>query len=118
VYRIELSEEGEIDLELIFDHLVESHIQLGEPVSDAVEHAARRLRSIRADIFSIGRNPYQGTLSPEIAIGLRHVTKNRAIIYFDVDEVRKFARVIAVFFGGQDHKRHIATRLGSAIPDH
>lgn len=112
VYKVELSLEGEIDLDLIFDHLVEAHIQLGEPVADAVDQAGIRLRKIRSDIFSIGRSPYQGTLSPDIAAGLRHVTKNRSIIYFDINEQLKVVQIIAVFFGGQDHAQHILKRLG------
>ncbi|CAN7680779.1 type II toxin-antitoxin system RelE/ParE family toxin [Neorhizobium sp. LjRoot104] len=110
-YKVELSEESEIDLDQIFDHLVDAHMRLGQPLEDAVEQASERIRLIRNDIFGIGRTSYQGTLSPDIAEGLRHVTKNRAIIYFDVHESRGIVQVIAVFFGGQDHKRHMLKRI-------
>ena len=50
-------------------------------------------------------------MSKEIGDGLRHVTKNRAVIYFDVYEATQSIRVIAVFFGGQDHQRHMLKRL-------
>jgi toxin ParE1/3/4 len=116
-YKVELSEESEVDLDRIFDHLVEVHIHLGEPLEDAVDHAAHRLRKIRTDIFAVGRAPYQGTLSSGIAQGLRHVTKNRGIIYFDIDDVRQSVRVVAVFFGGQDHEKHILKRLGNQSGD-
>ncbi|MGF9694797.1 type II toxin-antitoxin system RelE/ParE family toxin [Rhizobium sp. 0TCS1.26] len=111
VYKVELSEESETDLDRIFDHLVEAHISLGTPLADAVDEAANRLRKIRSDVFTVGRSPYQGTLTPEIAQGLRHVTKNRAIIYFDIDDARQSVQVLAVFFGGQDHQRHMLARL-------
>lgn len=116
-YKVQLSEESEVDLDRIFDHLVEAHIHLGEPLEEAVDHAAQRLRKIRTDIFALGRAPYQGTLSPQIAQGLRHVTKNRGIIYFDIDDVMQSVRVIAVFFGGQDHEHHILKRLGNRPGD-
>ncbi|MDQ0456352.1 type II toxin-antitoxin system RelE/ParE family toxin [Rhizobium paknamense] len=116
-FEVQLSEESEIDLALILDHLIEAYCALGDPIADAVNQAAGRLRKIRDDIFSIGASPYQGTLSPDIAAGLRHVTKNRAIIYFDVDDARQTVRVIAVFFGGQDHQRHMLARLGKGYRD-
>ncbi len=41
-------------------------------------------------------------------------TKGRAIFYFTVDGEAHVVRVLAVFFGGQDHQRQILKRLGSA----
>lgn len=111
VSKVELSEESEIDLKQIFDHLVEAYTQLGETLEDAFHQASERVRCIRSDIFGLGKAPYQGTLSKEIGDGLRHVTKNRAIIYFDVYETTRTVQVIAVFFGGQDHRRHMLKRL-------
>lgn len=60
---------------------------------------------------ALGRTPHQGTLRPELAPGLRSVTKDRAIFYFDVDDDRRVVRVLAVFFGGQDHQRLMLKRL-------
>ena len=112
VYEVRRSKESELDLDLIFDHLVEVHVELGDLPRDAFAQAAARVRKIQDDIFAIGRIPHQGTLSPELAPGLRHVTKDRAIIYFGVDDTRRLVSVIAVFFGGQDHHSHILRRLG------
>lgn len=114
VFEVELSEESEIDLKQIFDHLVQSYIQLGEPLEDAFDQASERVRRTRSDILGLGKAPYQGTLSKEIGDGLRHVTKNRAVIYFDVYEARRVVQVIAVFFGGQDHQRHMLKRIQGA----
>ncbi|WP_105416842.1 type II toxin-antitoxin system RelE/ParE family toxin [Neorhizobium sp. T25_27] len=113
-YEVRLSEESENDLALIFDHLIDVHLSLGEAVEDAISRATARIRRIEDDIFSIGRFPYKGTLTPEVAVGLRHVTKGRAIIYFDVYEQQELVQIIAVFFGGQDHQRHMLERLGVA----
>ena len=102
------------DLDRIHDHLIESYIRLGDPFSDAFDRAEARIQAIEMDLETLAQAPYQGTLSPEIAPGLRHVTKNRAIFYFQVDEARQVILVLAVFFGGQDHGQHIMDRLGRA----
>ncbi|WP_264773569.1 hypothetical protein [Defluviimonas salinarum] len=38
-------------------------------------------------------------------------TKERAILYFDLDEGRRTVRLLAVFFGGQDRRAAILERL-------
>ena len=43
--------------------------------------------------------------------GLRHLAIGRVICWFDVDDERQPVRVLAVFFGGQDHVRHMLARL-------
>lgn len=111
-FKVLRSAEGERDTILIFDYLLEAYTALGDPPADAAERAAARLRAINADMEALGKAPYQGTLMPEIAPGLRRVTKNRAVFYFHVDDQQQLVQVIAVFFGGQDHLRHIMKRLG------
>ena len=59
---------------------------------------------------ALGTTPKQGTLRPEIRSGLRNVTKDRAVVYFDVNDDEKVVRVLAVFFGGQDHQRRMILR--------
>lgn len=44
---------------------------------------------------------------------LRHVTKYRAVFYFTTDETNETVRVLGVFFGGQDHRRHLLARIAS-----
>ncbi|MBX9459145.1 MAG: type II toxin-antitoxin system RelE/ParE family toxin [Rhizobium sp.] len=100
------------DLDLIFDHLVESYVRLGETPADAANIAANRVGMIRADMNAIARAPYQGTLLDHMAVGLRSVTNNKAIFYFDVDEAAQIVSILAIFFSGQDHHRHMSRRLG------
>ena len=102
------------DLDLIHDHLIESYINLGDAFSDAFDRAEARIEAIEMELETLAQSPHQGTLSPEIAPGLRHVTKNRAIFYFKVDDERQVILVLAVFFGGQDHGQHILKRLDPA----
>lgn len=110
-YRVIRSKDSDRDLNLIFRHLVDSYVALGEPVSDALQRAIRRMDAIRQDVRALALAPHQGNLDPDIRPGLRHVTKNRAIIYFHVDDTAEIVRVIAVFFGAQDHRRHMLMRL-------
>ncbi|QYA16578.1 type II toxin-antitoxin system RelE/ParE family toxin [Rhizobium sp. AB2/73] len=114
VFKVVRSADSDRDLGLIFDHLIESYIALGDPLADAFDRAAARLHTIEGDMEALAQAPYQGTLLPDVAPGLRQVTKNRAIFNFDLDEERQVLRVLAIFFGGQDHLRRYLTQLGRA----
>ena len=110
-WTVERSAEADSDIELIFDSLFQAAMDFGEPAEQAFERAARRIRAIDDAIFSLAVAPHQGTPDAHLLPGLRHVSKERAIIYFDADEGAKILRVLAVFFGGQDHQRRMLIRL-------
>lgn len=110
-YRVERALDTEADLEAIFDFLVHSYIEFGESKTDALERAAQRLESIETAMLSLGATPHQGTKRDDVLAGLRSVTKDRAIYYFDVDDDARRVRVLAIFFGGQDHRRAMLKRL-------
>lgn len=46
----------------------------------------------------------------DLIAGLRHLTINRAIYWYLVDEGRHDLRILAIFFGPQDHQRHMLLR--------
>jgi plasmid stabilization system protein ParE len=104
------------DLEAVFDHLAESHMALGEPPEAAFARAAARVRAIEDAMERLGRAPFQGPLRPDLMPDLRQVTKDRAVFYFQVDAAAERVRVLAVFFGGQDHLAQMLRRLGGAAP--
>jgi plasmid stabilization system protein ParE len=110
-YKVIRSEEVNRDLRLILRHLVDSYVVLGDPLTDAFERATHRVDAILDDMRALGHMPHQGTQLSALRPGLRQVTKKRAIFYFVVDEDARIVRIIAVFFGGQDHGRHIQARL-------
>lgn len=116
VWRVERSEATDRDLEAIFDFLFETAIGFGDSPEEAFDRAARRIGAIEAAMLGLGRAPRQGTLHPDLLPGLRHVTKDRTIFYFDLDEAARRVRVLAIFHGGQDHRRRALIRLlrGSA----
>ncbi|MBY5935675.1 type II toxin-antitoxin system RelE/ParE family toxin [Tateyamaria omphalii] len=110
-YRVLRSAACDADIEVIFDHLFQSYRDLGDPLEDALNRAAARVRGIEDALAGLGDVPFQGTLVPQIMDGLRHVTKDQAVFYFISDDARRDVRVLGVFFGGQDHRRHILRRI-------
>jgi plasmid stabilization system protein ParE len=113
-YKVERSEASDRDLETIFDFLYEAALGFGEDAATAFERASTRILEIEDAMESLGGVPHQGTLHPGFSDGLRSVTKGRAIFYFDVDDSEHLVRVLAIFFGGQDHQRRMLLRLLSS----
>ena len=108
--RVEFADAAERDLELIFDHLAEAYRGFGEAPDQAFEQAARRVRAIVATADRLALAPHRGTVHDDLAPGIRHVTLDRAVYYFRVADDGS-VRVIAVFFGGQDHQRRMRLRI-------
>lgn len=111
VFRLEFSADAERDFELIFDHLLRSYLDFGERLDTAVDHAGRRISEIRDAAGRIKTASHREERRDDILPGLRHLSIFRAIYWFDVDEEGRTARVLAVFFGGQDHVLHMMRRL-------
>jgi plasmid stabilization system protein ParE len=107
--KVEFAEDALRDLGLILDHLAEIYVATGETRADAVEHAANRVRRILASADRLALVPHRGPLHEDLAPGLRHAALDRAVFYFQVEPDR--VRVLAVFFGGQDHQRQMRLRL-------
>lgn len=109
-YSVELAVDAREDLVAIHNFLVDSYLAFGENTVDSLNRADARIGAIGEALRALGDVPAQGTLRPEIRIGLRNVTKDRAIIYFDVDDDAHVVRILAIFYGGQDHQRHMLKR--------
>ena len=110
-HRLEFSAEAERDFRLIFDHLLDSYLGFGESLESALDHAEARIPEIRAAANRIPAMPHRGQRHDDLLPGLRHLAIGRAIYWFDVDDEVQAVRVLAVFFGGQDHIRHMTIRL-------
>lgn len=54
--------------------------------------------------------PFRGTLWPDPLAELHWITENLAIFYLQMDETVALVRVLAVFFGGQDHRMKVLSR--------
>ena len=110
-FAIEFSADAEDDFDLIFDHLFESYVAFGEDTEEALNHAARRVMAIRKAADRLARFPIRGTARDDVLPGIRFLAVARAIYWFDVDQTARKVRILAVFFGGQDHIRHMLVRL-------
>ena len=114
-YEVRRSVACRQDLEIIFDFLIDAHRSLGESLGEsvggAVERAARRITAIDDAMDALGAAPHQGTLRPDIMDGLRWVSRDRGVFYFVVDDAACRIDVLAVFFGGEDHKQRILERI-------
>lgn len=111
MWDLEFSAEAEWDFGLIFDHLASSYAELGDEPAAALRRAADRTREIRASINILANSPFIGTLRSDIRAGLRFVRMEKTVIWFLPDEERACVVVIALFFGAQDHIRHMLSRL-------
>ena len=110
-FRLEFSSEAERDFGLIFDHLLRSYLDFGESLESALDHAGTRVLEVRAAAKRNLSAPHRGERHDDILPGLRHLVIGQAIYWFAVDEAGETVRVVAVFFGGQDHVRRMMTRL-------
>ena len=110
-FVIEFSAESERDFELIFDHLFDSYLGFGENVEEALDHSMRRVLDIRKAADRLLTFPVRGILCDDILPGVRYMSIDRAIYWFDLDKVAGKIRILAVFFGAQDHVRHMLVRF-------
>ncbi|MBM3557535.1 MAG: type II toxin-antitoxin system RelE/ParE family toxin [Alphaproteobacteria bacterium] len=110
-FAVEYSAESERDFELIFDHLFESYVGFGESPEESWKHAAHRIKRIRKAADRLKTFPIRGTRRDDVLPGVRYLAIDRAVYWFDVDEPARKVRVLAIFFGGQDHVRHMLARL-------
>lgn len=110
-FRVERGREALRDLKRIHDFLFDSYMHFGDSPEEALDRADERLKAIGATMRALAARPRQGTLHPQLMPGLRSVTKDRAVFYFTIDEEKHVVRVLAVFFGGQDHRREMLKRM-------
>ena len=110
-YNVTFAADAERDFEVIFEFLFESYVEFGEAVGAAIDRAEERVQSIRADIEALAKAPHRGTMHDDILPGPRHVTLGRAVIWFDIVEEKDDVRILGIFFGGQNHFRHVLARL-------
>ena len=110
-FKAVFSTDAELDFELIFDFLFESYLSFDTGIEFALEQAQNKTQSIRKAADKLAAHPFRGTLHDDILPGLRHITIGRAIYWFDILEDKKLVRILAIFYGGQDHHTKMLTRL-------
>lgn len=105
------------DLSLIESHLIRAYQDFGEGLAEAARHAAARIDAILATAERLATAPFRGEAHDALLPGLRHLALDGAVYWFIPDAAARQVRVLALFFGGQDHQRHMMVRLlGKARP--
>ncbi len=99
------------DLLLIQDHLNQAYRGFGESVEEATHHAQARIEQIISSAERLAVAPLRGESHDDLLPGLRHLALDRAVYWFRMRPEQHEIQVLAVFFGGQDHQRHILVRL-------
>jgi plasmid stabilization system protein ParE len=62
-------------------------------------------------MLTFATHPRGGTVHPELRDGVRHVTAEHFVYYFEIDDRLAEVKILTVFFGGEDHSEQIAERL-------
>jgi len=110
-YRVRRAADVTGDLDLIEEHLVATYQDLGEDLESAVDRAAARIDDALAYMRTFVTHPHRGTEHTKIRPGIRTVTSKNFIFYFDVDDLSCEVRILAIFFGGVNHREQIMDRL-------
>ena len=110
-YKVRRAADVTRDLDLIEEHLVKSYQEFGEDFESAVERAAVWIDDALSYMRSFVTHPHRGTEHAKIRPGIRTVTDKIFIFYFEVDDLMSEVRILAIFFGGIDHRQQIMDRL-------
>ena len=111
MWTLEYSEHAERDFELIFDHLFDAYVELGDSPGETLERSAERIRKLRVEIDRLVDTPYIGTVRPDIHPGIRFLRRDKAAVWFLPVESEATLIVVAIFYGAQDHIRKMLSRM-------
>ncbi len=110
-YNIRRAADVTRDLDLIEGFLFQTYQDFGDDPETAFERAAARIEDALAYMRSFVTQPHRGTEHPNIRPGIRTVTNKTFIFYFEVDDPSAQITILAIFFGGMDHRRQMMDRL-------
>lgn len=110
-WTVVFAAEATDDLALIEEHLIRAYRAFGESLSEARQRAEVRIEAIIMTAERLCTAPYRGMSQGDLLPGLRHLPLDNAVYWFVPDPHTRQIRVLAVFFGAQDHQRHMLVRL-------
>ena len=90
---------ADCDLALIEAFLSKACQDFGDPAYQAAHYAAARVDAMC------------GAVNDDLLPGLRHLAFGQAIYWFQICAEASHTCILAVFYGGQDHQRHLLVRL-------
>lgn len=110
-YRVRLAADVARDIDLIEEHLFQTYRYFGDDREEAGKRAAARVIGALSYVRGFETHPHRGTGHPELQPGIRTITNDGFVFYFEIDEPMSEVRILAVFFGSADHQRHMWQRL-------
>ena len=110
-WKVVFAAEAINDLVLITEYLTQAYCGFGEPLAEANRHAQVRIEAIITAAERLATAPLRGESHDDLLAGLRHLALDRAVYWFRPRAEQRVIQVLAVFFGGQDHQRHMLVRL-------
>jgi toxin ParE1/3/4 len=110
-WEVVFSADAVEDFALIEEHLRQAYLGFGESQPAASLHAHERVDALIATAERLSAAPFRGEAHDGLLPGLRHLALDGAIFWFIPVEQSRQVKVLAVFFGGQDHQRHMLVRL-------
>jgi toxin ParE1/3/4 len=110
-WAIELSTAAERDLEHLFYHLADRFVEFGSSRQEAAAQALDGVQHIRDSAERLADAPHRGATHDDLLPGSLHLTLEKAIYWFLVDEEKGRVGVLAIFYGGRRHQRKILLRL-------
>jgi plasmid stabilization system protein ParE len=110
-YKVSRAADVSNDLALIAEHLTQAYQEFGDGLGNAMDRAEARIDEALTYLRTFATHPHRGTENPTIRPGIRTVTNKNFIIYFEIDEASSQVRILAIFFGGADHRRQIMDRF-------
>ena len=99
------------DLSRIRKHFIRSYQEFGDTKAIATERANARIRAAFDYMLTFAIHPHRGPMHSELRDSVRHVTAQQYVYCFEIDDRLTEVRILAVFFGGEDHLEQIAERL-------
>ncbi|WP_244514816.1 type II toxin-antitoxin system RelE/ParE family toxin [Ensifer sp. LCM 4579] len=96
---------------MIFHHLFDAYVELGDSNDEALERTVERIRKLRLEIDRLVDTPFIGTLRADIYPGIRFLRRDKAAIWFLPAEGSRTIFIAAIFHGTQDHIRHMLARM-------
>ena len=110
-WRVGFAADAINDLRLISEHLIQAYQGFGESPEEASRHAAARIDAIISAAERLAPAPLHGESHDALLPGLHHLALDRAVYWFRPQPQLRESQLLAVFFGGQDHQRHMLVRL-------
>lgn len=96
---------------LITHYLTQAYCGFGEQLAEAHSHAKLRIEAIITAAERLAPAPLSEESHDDLLPGLRHLALDRAVYWFRARAEQREIQVLAMFFGGQDHQRHMMVRL-------